>query len=302
MELWGLAKWQLVWIVVWFGLLGSFLASAGICFLDRGWQGWVKGGRSHCSECGKVLKWYELIPVFSYVIQRGRCRNCKTILEPRFFESELCGFMIGMTLPIMLMQNELAKQEKRWIEEMMHRAEEAAGVGGHIHTAACSWNVASNFLIIGILILFFINSITDTYDQLIDGRLVIAMWVASVLHKGIVFGWEPTVALNVAIALIYWIIYVIKSKQGKASCETGWPEIDGFGSADLFLIASLTNFISVSGMATIIILSVIWHKIVKQALTVLQVPQKYASMYPLYTYCGIGLGIYSVLWFMRALL
>ena len=33
--------------------------------------------RSHCERCGHVLKWYELIPVFSYLFLRGKCHNCK---------------------------------------------------------------------------------------------------------------------------------------------------------------------------------------------------------------------------------
>lgn len=32
--------------------------------------------RSHCDKCKHELSWYELIPVLSYVIQGGRCRNC----------------------------------------------------------------------------------------------------------------------------------------------------------------------------------------------------------------------------------
>ncbi len=32
--------------------------------------------RSHCPYCGKFLKWYELIPVLSFVIQKGKCRSC----------------------------------------------------------------------------------------------------------------------------------------------------------------------------------------------------------------------------------
>ena len=37
--------------------------------------------RSHCDECGHILKWYELIPVFSFVFQLGRCSKCKTKLS-----------------------------------------------------------------------------------------------------------------------------------------------------------------------------------------------------------------------------
>lgn len=33
---------------------------------------------SHCTKCKHTLRWYELIPVISYLIQGGKCRNCKT--------------------------------------------------------------------------------------------------------------------------------------------------------------------------------------------------------------------------------
>ena len=33
---------------------------------------------SFCPKCRHELKWYELIPVFSFLIQKGRCRQCKS--------------------------------------------------------------------------------------------------------------------------------------------------------------------------------------------------------------------------------
>ena len=33
-------------------------------------------GRSHCDACGDALRWFELIPILSWVLQRGRCRQC----------------------------------------------------------------------------------------------------------------------------------------------------------------------------------------------------------------------------------
>ncbi|OHA84427.1 MAG: hypothetical protein A2937_01685 [Candidatus Yonathbacteria bacterium RIFCSPLOWO2_01_FULL_47_33b] len=38
-------------------------------------------GRSQCFACGKTLSWYELIPVASFLVQRGRCRGCKVRLS-----------------------------------------------------------------------------------------------------------------------------------------------------------------------------------------------------------------------------
>ncbi len=53
-------------------IIGSFL---NVVVLRYGTK--TLGGRSHCFSCGKTLRWYELVPVFSFVLQKGRCRKCK---------------------------------------------------------------------------------------------------------------------------------------------------------------------------------------------------------------------------------
>lgn len=39
---------------------------------------------SHCMTCGHVLRWYELIPLVSWLAQRGRCRACGTKLSVQY--------------------------------------------------------------------------------------------------------------------------------------------------------------------------------------------------------------------------
>ena len=39
---------------------------------------------SHCMTCGRVLKWYELIPVASWLIQGGKCRACGVKLSAQY--------------------------------------------------------------------------------------------------------------------------------------------------------------------------------------------------------------------------
>jgi len=34
-------------------------------------------GRSSCFSCGKVLAWFELVPIVSFLFQQGRCLKCK---------------------------------------------------------------------------------------------------------------------------------------------------------------------------------------------------------------------------------
>ncbi|MGB9598696.1 MAG: prepilin peptidase [Minisyncoccales bacterium] len=39
---------------------------------------------SRCLSCGKNLSWYELIPIFSFFLQRGRCRECKSRISIQY--------------------------------------------------------------------------------------------------------------------------------------------------------------------------------------------------------------------------
>ncbi len=39
---------------------------------------------SHCMTCGAEIKRYDLIPVFSWLILRGKCRSCGAPISPRY--------------------------------------------------------------------------------------------------------------------------------------------------------------------------------------------------------------------------
>ncbi|TSC89297.1 MAG: leader peptidase (prepilin peptidase) / N-methyltransferase [Parcubacteria group bacterium Gr01-1014_3] len=51
-------------------------------------------GRSKCPKCEKILAWYELIPVVSFLIQWRRCRNCSSYIAWRYLLMELVGGLI----------------------------------------------------------------------------------------------------------------------------------------------------------------------------------------------------------------
>lgn len=66
-------------IAVFFGGLGAVLASFIGVVSERAYTGqsWRKG-RSRCNSCRQDLTVRDLVPVFSWVLYRGRCRACKT--------------------------------------------------------------------------------------------------------------------------------------------------------------------------------------------------------------------------------
>ena len=56
----------LVWFFVLGTVFGSFFGVVGTR-LSEGKS--ILKPRSHCNYCNHILNWYELIPVFSYIIQ-----------------------------------------------------------------------------------------------------------------------------------------------------------------------------------------------------------------------------------------
>ncbi len=69
-----------------FGLIiGSFLN----VLIYRFHTGKSLQGHSHCLSCGTTLRAYELIPLLSYVVLRGRCRSCGCHIPARYFVVEL---------------------------------------------------------------------------------------------------------------------------------------------------------------------------------------------------------------------
>jgi len=52
---------------------------------------------SHCTNCGHKLSWYENIPVISYLVLGGRCKNCKSKIPFRFF---LLEFAMGLLFAV----------------------------------------------------------------------------------------------------------------------------------------------------------------------------------------------------------
>lgn len=50
--------------------------------------------RSHCVNCDYQLKWYDNIPILSYIILGGKCRNCKSKISLRYPFVELLNMLL----------------------------------------------------------------------------------------------------------------------------------------------------------------------------------------------------------------
>nr|WP_245824617.1 A24 family peptidase [Sphingomonas azotifigens] len=78
-------------------VFGSFIATIAIR--------WPEGrsvarGRSMCDSCGASLKAVELVPVASFLLQRGCCRHCGGRIAPSHWITEVLGLAIGVVAGI----------------------------------------------------------------------------------------------------------------------------------------------------------------------------------------------------------
>ena len=62
-------------------IIGSFL---NVCIYRLPKKENIVTTRSHCMQCGYQLKWYDLIPLFSWLMLGGRCRKCKAKISVQY--------------------------------------------------------------------------------------------------------------------------------------------------------------------------------------------------------------------------
>lgn len=62
-------------------IIGSFL---NVCIYRIPKKENIATTRSHCMSCGYQLKWYDLVPLFSYLVLRGRCRKCGSKISVQY--------------------------------------------------------------------------------------------------------------------------------------------------------------------------------------------------------------------------
>ncbi|MEN9913184.1 MAG: hypothetical protein RLY66_592 [Candidatus Parcubacteria bacterium] len=69
-------------------IVGSFLNVVSLRFNT----GVGLGGRSKCMSCGEGLTWKELVPIFSFLAQKGACKKCKSKIS---WQYPLVEFIAG---------------------------------------------------------------------------------------------------------------------------------------------------------------------------------------------------------------
>ena len=189
--------------------------------------------RSKCVNCGVALKILNLIPLFSWICQKGKCSNCKTKISPRYPLIEL-SFLIAFLTIFFVLKCEM------------------------------DWKMIVYFLIAGTLI---VMSVIDLEEYFIpDSTQYFLTILAAVL--AIIEGGPNGAILNVKASFLYaafglglWLFFYFAAKIE----AIGIDDIKFFFIAGLMLgVDNFLSFMLLSGIFGMIFGGA-WQKIKKDA-------------------------------------
>ena len=83
-------------------VVGSFL---NVVILRHGAGASIAVGRSRCFNCGKFLKWRELIPIVSFVLQKGKCRECHSRIS---WQYPIVETIMGIIFVLLFQQSQIS--------------------------------------------------------------------------------------------------------------------------------------------------------------------------------------------------
>lgn len=76
-------------------VVGSFL-NVCICRMPHGES--VVSPPSHCPKCDYQIRWYDNIPILSYLLLKGRCRSCGAPISIQYPMVELLNGLLSLAL------------------------------------------------------------------------------------------------------------------------------------------------------------------------------------------------------------
>ena len=92
-------------------ILGSIWGSFSNVCIKRLPRNLSISGRSYCLTCKKQIKWFDNIPILSFIFLKAKCRNCSAKIDNQYFLVELISaisfliivFFFGITLESLLL-------------------------------------------------------------------------------------------------------------------------------------------------------------------------------------------------------
>lgn len=155
-------------------IMGSFYLVLGTR-LPKGED--IVKSRSRCDNCKKILKWYNLIPLVSFIVQKGKCSNCGQKISSEHFFAEIFTGLLFLLTSIYF---------------------------------PFGYDYLVGLIIVSMMVIIFISDFK--YMIILDSPLVVSV-VLIIILKLIYFGFKTTV-YSIISGLILFLIMLLIEKLG----------------------------------------------------------------------------------------
>lgn len=167
-------------------------------------------GRSECMSCHHTLAWYELIPVLSYIIQRGQCLQCHKSLSIQYPLVELITATLFTMYIYLAIPDIMSIYNLTWLQ------------------------ILELIIILTLITQLIIVFVYDFQHQLIPTIQLRAIQILGLIYFGLEYYNTRIIPDSLITALsctlITWFLYFITKKQG-----IGWGDIELFLGLGLFI-------------------------------------------------------------------
>jgi len=193
---------------------------------------------SHCTSCNYSLRWYDNIPVLSYISLGGKCRKCKAKISPRYTIVELANMALWL-LAVLLF----------WEKSIVYAC--AAAIASSVLICIffidlehmLIFNRFTILLAVCGLAAMFTDSGTQWYDHLIGavagGAVFLGLYYGAiaVLKKeglgfgdvkyaaaaGLLLGWQKFILAILIASVAGAVVMTVSNRLQKADKQTEYP-------------------------------------------------------------------------------
>lgn len=131
--------------------------------------------RSRCDNCKKVLKWYNLIPLVSFIVQRGKCTSCGEKISSEHFFAEIFTGLLFLLTSIYF---------------------------------SFGYNYLVGLIIVSLMVIIFISDFK--YMIILDSPLVVSV-ILIIILKLIYFGFKTTIYSIISGLILFLIMLLIEN-------------------------------------------------------------------------------------------
>lgn len=202
-------------------VIGSFL---NVCIFRIPKKEGIVLESSHCMSCNHRLRWYDLFPVFSYVLLRGRCRYCGARISIQY---PLVEFVNGILYVIVFMANGIN------LESILYcLMTSALLVLSVIDERTYEIPLGCNFFLAGIGIIFCVLDASRLPEHILGafvvpgflyllyvitgGRAIGGGDIKLMAAAGLILGWKNSILAFFAGCILGSVLHLVRMKLTKA--------------------------------------------------------------------------------------